>query len=233
MKQNQGINSTAIVEAYERAELAMDDPSEAFEKAKQLLESDLDDRQRISKHNRGMKRHPGYNKILVKPLDGVGYELGTKIRAVVALRYAGYPDTKIEKALGLYNKFIWKHETGHPEAFVQAKEDLVKNALDEYHQNVAFSRAAVSKMGLAAVETLAELMDDKNASGAVRLKAADTVLKLSFGGPGKESDIVAQAVGSMGGAIAEILEATKDRGGYIISRGEVVDGEADSLGTEL
>lgn len=213
--------------------MALEDPGEAFEKAKQLLEDDSDERDRISKQHKGMKRHPGYKKILVKPLDGVGYELGSKIRAVVALRYAGFPDSKIEKALGLYQKFIWKHETGHPGAFMQAREDLVKHALDEYHQNVAFSRAAISKMGMAAIDTLAELMDDPNESGSIRLKAADTVLKLTFGGPQKDGDLAARVVGSMGGAIAEILEAAKDRSGYIISRGEVIDGEATRLGVGL
>lgn len=217
-------NGTRLA-AYEEFFDKLADPREAFDTAKMLIEKEGNNDIRFSKYHGGLKRHPGYGKYVIRTLDGVDYQKSCKIRQVVGLRYTGYPDTQIEKVLGLHNRWIWKNEIAHPGAFEQAKSELIKNALDEYHTNVAFARAAVSEMGFKALETLFLIMNDPNERGAVRLKAAEKVLSLTFGGGPSEATVAGDVINKMGDALSKIVTASK--GGEYIHDAESVEWGTD------
>lgn len=219
---------TAIDVSYDDFYASLEDPKEAFEIAKRLCEQDSERKDRISKYHGGQKRHPGFGKYAVKPLDGVNYDQSTKIRKVVALRYSGFSDSQIEKALDMHEKMIWRYECKYPKAFEQARSELIKTALEEYHANVAFARAAVSEMGFKALETLFEIMNDPNQRGQVRLKAAEKVLTLTFGAAPTEGQVAGVVIDKMGDALTKIVSASKGDN-YIHDAEEVVyDGYAES-----
>jgi len=221
---------TAVERGLEDAIESIVDPETAFEVAKKLLEDAGDDRPRLSKYHAGQKRHPGFKKMVVRPLKGVTPYMSNKIRMVIALRYAEVADAQIEKALGLHPRWIWKHESAHPEAFLEARSDIVKLCVQEYHENVAFARCAVSQMGMKACETLAALMDDPNAADGIRLKAAMEVLKLTFTGPPSEKSVAEGVIHQMGDALSKIVTASKGDRAYIYDAEEVENDGTSSLG---
>jgi len=204
-------NESSLVKVID----SLADPDIAFDAVKRLLEDNTQDGTRISRHHKGQKRHPGYKKMLIRPLDGVSNEVSRKIRMVTALRYGEIPDSQIERALGLHNRWIWKYETKYPEAFLQAKEDVVKAAVSEYHDNVAFARCAISDIGMKAIETLSDIMDDTSAPAGMRLKAATEALKMTFLGPPKEQSVAEGVIDRMGDALSKIVTASKRGDNYI------------------
>jgi hypothetical protein len=226
---------TGITAAYDEFYATLEDPKVAFEAVKKLLEEQTSKKDRISQYHGGQKRHPGFGRYAIRPLDGANAEQSSKIRQVVGLRYSGFSDSQIERALELYPKWIWRHECGHPKAFEQARSELIKSALEEYHANVAFARAAVSEMGFKALETMFNIMNDPNERGVVRLKAAEKVLSLTFGGPPTEGQVAGVVIDKMGDALTKIVAASKSDT-YIHDAEEVVydgwgDGEDRNLGS--
>lgn len=224
---------TSIEASYDDFYETIEDPRLAFEVAKKLCEQDSERKDRISKYHGGQKRHPGFGRYVTRPLDGVSYDQSTKIREVVGLRYSGFSDSQIEKALDLYPKYIWRYECKYPKAFEQARSELIKTALEEYHANVAFARAAVSEMGFKALETLFGIMNDPNERGAVRLKAAEKVLSLTFGAQPTEGQVAGVVIDKMGDALTKIVSASKGDT-YIHDAEEVFyDGSAEPEGSHL
>lgn len=223
---NQGhpVEKTAIEKSYDDFYSTLEDPREAFEVAKKLCEQDSERKDRISKYHGGQKRHPGFGRYAIRTLEGATYDQSSKIRQIVGLRYSGFSDAQIEKALGFYNKFIWKFEVKHAKAFEQARSELIKASLEEYHANVAFARAAVSEMGFRALETLFEIMNDQNERGVVRLKAAEKVLSLTFGGPPSEGQVAGVVIDKMGDALTKIVTASKSDA-YIYSTASESDAD--------
>jgi len=219
---------TAIEASYDEFYATLEDPRTAFEVAKKLLEEQTSKKDRISQYHGGQKRHPGFGRYAIRPLDGANAEQSSKIRQVVGLRYSGFGDSLIEETLKLYPKWIWRHECKHPKAFEQARSELIKSALEEYHANVAFARAAVSEMGFKALETMFTIMNDPNERGVVRLKAAEKVLSLTFGGPPTEGQVAGVVIDKMGDALTKIVAASKSDA-YIHDAEEVgYDGWRDS-----
>jgi len=224
---------SSIDVSYDEFYATLEDPREAFEVAKKLCEQDSERKDRISKYHGGQKRHPGFGKYAIKPLEGANYDKSAKIRSIVGLRYSGFSDAQIEKALELYPKYIWRNECKYPRAFEQARSELIKTALEEYHANVAFARAAVSEMGFKALETLFNIMNDPNERGVVRLKAAEKVLSLTFGAAPTEGQVAGVVIDKMGDALTKIVTASK-ADTYIHDAEEVgydgwTDGEARNL----
>lgn len=218
----------ALEASYDAFYETLSDPKEAFEVAKKLCEQDLEQKDRISKYHGGQKRHPGFGKYAIRPLDGADLELSSNIRHIVALRYSGFGDRQIEKSLNLYDHYIWRKECKYPKAFEQARAELIKTALEEYHANVAFARAAVSEMGFKALETMFDIMNDPNERGVVRLKAAEKVLSLTFGGGPSEGQVAGVVIDKMGDALTKIVSASKGDT-YIHDAEEVFyDGTAES-----
>jgi hypothetical protein len=133
MTDNPGSISEAIVVHDEE----LMDPDAAIKKAEELLAGDKSLEKVIARCRQGRKRHPGYGLQKLRPLPGASAKMGGKIRAIVGMRYSGYPDTLIEKAFGWTPSYIQKMEFRHYKAFAAAKEDLLKSAVTEYNQNVA------------------------------------------------------------------------------------------------
>ena len=224
---------TALEASYDNFYETLEDPRTAFEVAKKLCEQDSERKDRLSKYHGGQKRHPGFGRYVVRPLDGVSYDQSAKIRKVVGLRYSGFSDSQIENALQLYPKYIWRYECKYPKAFEQARSELIKVALEEYHANVAFARAAVSEMGFKALETLFNIMNDPNERGVVRLKAAEKVLSLTFGGGPSEGQVAGVVIDKMGDALTKIVSASKGDT-YIHDAEEVFyDGTAEPENSNL
>jgi hypothetical protein len=202
----------------------IENPNEAFEIAKKLCEEVDEPGETYSKYHGGRKKHPGYGRYSIKPLKGASAKISARIRMVVALRYSGFSDVQIEKGLGLYAKCIWNDEVRHPEAFAQAKSELVKAALEEYHANVAFARAAISEMGFKALETLFDLMNKPSTPDGIRLKAAEKVLTLTFGAKPTDGQVAVQAIDKMGTTLIGLVNASKGNT-YIHDAEEVQDAE--------
>ena len=224
---------TALEASYDEFYETLEDPRTAFEVAKKLCEQDSERKDRLSKYHGGQKRHPGFGRYVTRPLDGVSYDQSAAIRKIVGLRYSGFSDAQIEKALELYSHYIWRYECKYPKAFEQARSELIKTALEEYHANVAFARAAVSEMGFKALETLFNIMNDPNERGVVRLKAAEKVLSLTFGGGPTEGQVAGVVIDKMGDALTKIVSASKSDS-YIHDAGEgIYDGFAESENSNL
>jgi len=224
---------TSIEASYDDFYETLNDPREAFEVAKKLCEQDLERKDRLSKYHGGQKRHPGFGRYAIRTLDGADLELSSNIRQIVALRYSGFGDAQFEKALELYPKYIWRKECKYPKAFEQARSELIKTALEEYHANIAFARAAVSEMGFKALETMFDIMNDPNERGSVRLKAAEKVLSLTFGAAPSEGQVAGVVIDKMGDALTKIVSASKGDA-YIHDAEEVFyDGSADTEDSNL
>ena len=224
---------TALEASYDDFYATLEDPRTAFEVAKKLCEQDSERKDRLSKYHGGQKRHPGFGRYITRPLDGTDYDTSTKIRKIVGLRYSGFSDALIEKALDLYPKYIWRKEVKYPKAFEQARSELIKTALEEYHANVAFARAAVSEMGFKALETLFDIMNSPDTRPAIRLKAAEKVLSLTFGAAPSEGQVAGVVIDKMGDALTKIVSASKGDT-YIHDAEEVTyDGWADIEGGSL
>jgi hypothetical protein len=88
-------------------------------------------------------------------------------------------------------------------------------------------------MGFKALETMFDIMNDPNERGAVRLKAAEKVLSLTFGAAPSEGQVAGVVIDKMGDALTKIVCASKGDA-YIHDAEEVFyDGSAAAEGSNL
>lgn len=167
-----------IEKAFEEYLESIEDPDKASSIASSLL-SDWNPPKAIpGEHQQGRKRHPGDKRYKLPLLKGVTAPMSKKIRAAVALRYSGFNNYSIERMLGFSNKYLYKTELAHPDAFEEARQDIMRETLSEYYGNLLVIRGALTRSGHRAVKTLCDVMDDKTAAAGTRAKAAETILKL-------------------------------------------------------
>jgi len=203
---------SSVEEAEDVAEILLKDPS---------VHGKID----LRSCHQGRKRHPGFGRTELAPLPDCKRNSSDKIRKIVALRYSGYSDSRIQKTLGLSDRYIRQIEVLHPKAFEIAKQELIKNAVAEYEANVAFCRAALSEIGLRAVKTLSTVMEDTSAKQNVRLRAAETVMKLLVGSTPREKNIAEGVIDKMGDFVQKVAQSSRQNPSYIhnIEDAEVVE----------
>ena len=177
-----------IQKSYEEYIESIEDPETAHAVAQALLVDTETPKLSPGVSQVGRKRFPGIKKYNLAPLPGCKESTSKKIRAIVGLRYSGFNNMKIERMLGFSNKYIHTTEVRHPDAFEEAKQDLMRETLSEYYGNLLVIRGALSRAGHKAVQTLAEVVDDKKAAPGIRVKAANSILELiNIKGAGKTS----------------------------------------------
>jgi hypothetical protein len=115
-------------------------------------------------------------------LDGVSGQTGDHIMAIVAMRIDGNSDTKIGDLIDIAQPNISRMETNYPEAFAAAKSHHLHRAAENYEITLWGVRAAMTKHGIEAVDTLAELMVDPDTPHHIRRACAVDILNLSGAG---------------------------------------------------
>ena len=220
---------TVVDRALAEHLLTIEDPDEAIDTAIRLLRDDKDPEGGVSRVRQGRKRHPGFGIHKIRPLEGATVKAANKIRIIVGLRYSGFPDSIIERIMGWGARSITHIEARNIKAFQQAREELLKGAVLEYTTNVAFTRAALSESGFKAVETLTKVMDSKDAKLSEKLRAAETVLKLTVSQHEKGAgEVAGEIISSFGDALAGIARAQRSNDYIVdIDDSEVIDVEAD------
>ena len=130
----------------------------------------------------GKRRREVHNNWHREPLDGYSLKHSDIARHVVGLRIAGEAQQEAFQSAGL--KFGLKQHSvanlyvNKRELFDLAEHETMETAFREYHQNLWISRTALSGVGPLAVDTLAEILEDPDASASVKSKSAIAVLKM-------------------------------------------------------
>jgi hypothetical protein len=146
----------------------------SYEKAQTLVKLNDDPTVRNSE-----KTHP--------ILDGVSGQTGDHIMAIVAMRIDGKPDTKIGELINVAQPNISRMETNYPEQFAKAKAHHLHRAAENYEITLWGIRAAMTKHGIQAVETLHDLMIDPETPHHIRRSCAVDILNLSGAGYTRKS----------------------------------------------
>lgn len=117
-----------------------------------------------------------------KPINGYSQRHSDIARHVMGLKYAGEAMKEaFESAAGKYEMEPHSVETLYyrkTELFNLAEMELLESAMKEYHQNLWICRTALSQAGPIAVDTLTEILKNKDASDSVKSKSAIAVLKM-------------------------------------------------------
>jgi len=99
---------------------------------------------------------------------------------VISLKYGGLTNAEIAERLGNSQAYIEQLPTRYPETWARGKALVQKNALEEIEAHQHQILTALTSYGMMAVETLAEILEDKKASASVRRRAAVDILNLVY-----------------------------------------------------
>jgi len=130
----------------------------------------------------GKRRRAMHNQWHREPIDGYSLQHSNIARHVTGLRFGGEAQREAFESAGA--KFGIKPHSVEvlyqrkKELFELAEHELMETAVREYHQNLWVSRTALSEVGPMAVDTLAEILEDPDASASVKSKSAIAVLKM-------------------------------------------------------
>jgi hypothetical protein len=186
------------------------------------------------KYEKGDKRRKMHATWSRKPLDGCSVERSDLLRHIVALRFAG--KALKEACEDAANTYEIKPHTAenyyykHPDAVTLAEEEHLSNAIKEYQINLWTVRTMMSEAGPKAIETIINIMNARKSSPSVKLKAAQTVLKMM--------DVDGSASGKSGTEVAseslklvrKIIESReREQEGHVIEADdvEILDKEDD------
>ena len=131
---------------------------------------------------RGDRRRASHQPWARTPLDGYSLQHSDIARHVTGLKYAGYAmreafedaAQKFEIKPHSVENLYYKKKT----LFDLAEHEMMERAIKEYHQNLWLMRSALSQVGPVAVETLANILQNPDASMNVKSKSAIAVLKM-------------------------------------------------------
>jgi len=130
----------------------------------------------------GKRRRALHNRWDREPINGYSLEHSNIARHVIGLKYAGEAMKEaFQSAAEKYD--ILPHSVENlfykkRELFDLAEQEMMELVAREYHQNLAMIRTAMSNVGMRAVDTLAEILDNPEASASVKSKSAVAVLKM-------------------------------------------------------
>jgi hypothetical protein len=152
-------------------------------------------------------------------IEDVSEMTGDRIMAIVAMRMDGHSDAQIGELIGMAQANVSKLEHDKPHAFAAAESYHLRNAARKYEINLWGVRAALSKYGTRAVDTLHELMIDPETPHHIRRNCAVDILNLSGAGYTRQS---------VGGRDARIYKTQINNIAASLNdkwAGDVVDGE--------
>jgi len=130
----------------------------------------------------GKRRRAMHNQWQREPIGEYSLQHSNIARHVTGLRFGG--EAQREAFQSAADKFDLKPHSievlyhRKRELFDLAEHELMETAVREYHQNLWISRTALSEVGPMAVDTLAEILEDPDASASVKSKSAIAVLKM-------------------------------------------------------
>jgi len=130
----------------------------------------------------GKRRRVTHNQWDREPIDGYSLRDSDIARHVMGLKYGG--EAMREAFASAAVKFELKPHSVESifykkrELFELAEQELMEMVAREYCQNLSMIRTSMSGVGLKAVDTIDEILDDPDASASVKSKCAIAVLKM-------------------------------------------------------
>jgi len=130
----------------------------------------------------GKRRRVTHNQWDRDPIDGYSLRYSDIARHVMGLKYGG--EAMREAFASAAIKFDLKPLSverifyRNRELFELAEQELMEMVSREYCQNLSMIRTSMSGVGLKAVDTIDEILDDPDASASVKSKCAIAVLKM-------------------------------------------------------
>jgi hypothetical protein len=153
---------------------------------------------------------------IVHPLPGnQSLSVDEKIRAFAALETAGLPKRKIEVMLGWTRKYTNDLAVRNPDALDAARSDMVKFTQEKLNTAQTYLVGAVSDAIPVAMETFTDLMEDKDTSPTVRLKAASKIVDI-MQQRGSQAAAGAEAIRAAGDVAIGMMDRTRGRDEYIV-----------------
>ena len=159
-------------ESYQRDKSAVED---AIKAAAPVLAPIPTEKQKLFNTGRKRKEYGSSNR---PPYDGCTAEESDQIRHFVSLKFAGYTLGEAAEEVGIAKTGISGWQTRHQDAINLAEHECMERCLRAYQANLWIVRTGLSEIGPRAVKTLAEVMDNKKVAPGIRVKCAETVLKL-------------------------------------------------------
>lgn len=128
------------------------------------------------------KRRVRHNSWDRPPLDGCTVEMSNVLRDVVALRFGGNALREAFKKVAgdreiipnTVEKYYYRNKT----AVTLAEEEHLTSTIKEYHTNLWAVRSMMSEAGPKAIKVIIGVMNNRDSSPNVKLKAAQTILKM-------------------------------------------------------
>jgi hypothetical protein len=220
-----------LEQAHNRFNEELEEAPRAFSLSDYYLRSFpyVEEEERTEGVHSGKKRKVR-KKGAITPLPGAQtLETDIKIRAIVGMRYQNLPDREIENRLGLSRKYANELECKYPEAFDAAEADCVSLVMRDYYRNVNMIRGAAGYAGKIAIETMIDLMEDKDSTDIVRVRAAKAVLDMLdvAGGPRRNGSaaVVEAATGAVLTAFDMAKETERESTIVPYDKDDVVDAE--------
>jgi hypothetical protein len=134
------------------------------------------------KNKAGDKRRARHNSLSREPFPGCTENRSNMLRDVVSLHFSGSTlreaFTKAAKMYEVIPNTVEKYYYKHKDAVLLAEEEHLKTASREYHHNLVEVKTMMSEAGPRALQTIIEVMDGVKSSPSVKLKAAQSILKM-------------------------------------------------------
>lgn len=128
------------------------------------------------------KRRTMHNSWERTPLDSCTIEMSNVLRDVVALHFGGNALREAFKKVAgdrdIIPNTVEKYYYRNKAAVTLAEEEHLTRTIKEYHKNLWAVRSMMSEAGPKAIKVIINVMNNKQSSPNVKLKAAQTILKM-------------------------------------------------------
>ena len=159
-----------------------------------------------------------------EPLDGLNIKNSDRMRTIVGARMAGstLEEAAEQAKCSLVTASNLIRDNRH--AYDLAVHEVGSRYAEEYNINLFVLKTALSEVGIKALNTLVDVMDNPESAAGVRVKAAQAVLKMVD----IDGSAGAGAKVNVEGDFIKILKLPEERDGfantYVIEAEEVTDG---------
>jgi hypothetical protein len=159
-----------------------------------------------------------------EPLDGLDIKHSDWMRTIVAGRMAGKTIDEAAEMAGISTTSANNLIRRNHHAYDLAVQEVGTRYAEEYQINLFVLKTALSEVGIKALNTLVDVMDNPESAAGVRVKAAQAVLKMV----NLDGSAGAGAKVNVEGDFIKILKLPQESDGfadtYVIEAEEVTDG---------
>jgi len=128
------------------------------------------------------KRRTMHNSWDRVPIDGCNIEMSNVLRDVVALHFGGNALREAFKKVAgdrdIIPNTVEKYYYRNKDAVTLVEEEHLTRTIKEYHKNLWAVRSMMSEAGPKAIKVIIGVMNNRDSSPNVKLKAAQTILKM-------------------------------------------------------